>query len=198
MVTKFEERNEKIREKSRKLILQTSMELFAYYGYHNTTIEKISQKAGISKGLIYNYFKSKDELLESVLMQGFNFFDEMTDISQTEITAYEKLQLLLKNFTQSLQNNLTFWQLYQSVISQRSLMHKLSKFKEYYESVFGALLMGIFIELFGSKMSEQEIQIEVMLFAAFLDGIAFDFTIMGEEYPLETIAATLLKKYSRK
>ncbi len=171
------------------------MELFANYGYHSTTIEKISKKAGISKGLIYNYYKSKDELLESVLMQGFNFIDEITKISQAKKSAQEKLQLLLENFTKSLQENLPFWKLYQNIISQPSIMHKLNKFKEYFESVFGPLLMSIFIELFGNEMSEQEIQIEVMLFAAFLDGIAFDYVIMGKEYPLDAIAQRLLEKY---
>ncbi|MCD4819633.1 MAG: TetR/AcrR family transcriptional regulator [Candidatus Cloacimonetes bacterium] len=195
MSPRTEAQYKKIREKSRKIIINTAMELFANYGYHSTTIEKISKKAGISKGLIYNYYKSKDELLESVLMQGFNFIDEITKISQAKKSAQEKLQLLLENFTKSLQENLPFWKLYQNIISQPSIMHKLNKFKEYFESVFGPLLMSIFIELFGNEMSEQEIQIEVMLFAAFLDGIAFDYVIMGKEYPLDAIAQRLLEKY---
>jgi|AntAceMinimDraft_17_1070374.scaffolds.fasta_scaffold151501_1 AcrR family transcriptional regulator len=197
LAPRTEEQFEKIREKSRKLIINTAMELFAYYGYHSTTIEKISKKAGISKGLIYNYYKSKDELLEIVLLQGFDFFNEMSEISQIEISAYEKLQLLLENFTTSLQENLPFWKLYQNIISQPSIMHKLTKFKEYYESIFGPLLMSIFIRLYGNEISEQEIQIEMMLFAAFLDGIAFDYVIMGEEYPLNAIAQRLLRKYRK-
>ena len=55
--------------------------------------------------------------------------------------------------------------------------------------------MSIFFELFGNKLSEIEIQIEVMLFAAFLDGIAFDYTVRGEEYPLDAIKQKLLEKY---
>nr|NQU90189.1 TetR/AcrR family transcriptional regulator [Bacteroidota bacterium] len=155
----------------------------------------IAKAAGISKGLIYNYFKSKDELLESVFMAGFKFFDEMLKINQSEISAHNKLEILLNNFTQSLTDNLPFWKLYQNVISQPEISHKLTKFKEYYESVFGPLLMSIFIELFGNEMTEMEIQIEVMLFAAFLDGIAFDYTVMGEEYPLDAIKQKLLGKY---
>ncbi|MCD4698486.1 MAG: hypothetical protein K8S16_19845, partial [Bacteroidales bacterium] len=80
--------------------------------------------------------------------------------------------------------------------SQPEISHKLTKFKEYYESVFGPLLMGIFFEFYGDTMTEEEIVIEVMVFAAFLDGIAFDFTVMGEEYPLDAITQRLLEKYS--
>ena len=184
-----------MREKSRNHIIAKAMEVFAKHGYYKASIEMIAKSAGISKGLIYNYFKSKDDLLESVFMDGFSYFDEIVKLDQAEISAYNKLEKILTNFTQSLQGNLSFWKLYQNVISQPEISHKLTKFKEYYESVFGPLLMGIFVELFGNEMTEMEIQIEVMLFAALLDGIAFDYVIMGEEYPLDAIKQRLLEKY---
>lgn len=195
MAPRTEEQFEKIREKSRNLIINTAMELFAHYGYHSTTIDKIAKKAGISKGLIYNYYKSKDELLESVFMQGFNFFDEISKISQTDISAYEKLQLLLKNYTKSLQENLPFWKLYQNVISQPYISQRLNKFKEYYESVFSPLLMSILQGIFGDEITENDLVIEVMIFVAFLDGIAFDYVVMEGKYPLDEISKILLKKY---
>jgi AcrR family transcriptional regulator len=185
----------KMREKSRKQLIEKALEIFAENGYYNTSIEKIAKSAGVSKGLIYNYFKSKDELLESIFMEGFKFFDDMTQINQNEVTPHQKLEILLNNFIASMQENLSFWKLYQNIVSQPHVSPKLTKFKEYYESVFGPLLMGIFTELFGNEMSEMEIQIEVMLFAAFLDGIAFDFTVMGTDYPLEAISQRLLEKY---
>ena len=197
MTPRTPEQFAKMREKSRQQIVEKALEIFAEHGYYKASIEMIAKAAGISKGLIYNYFKSKDELLEFIFMEGFKYFDEMLKINQPEISAQEKLEILLNNFTQSLKDNLSFWKLYQDVISQPYLSQKLTKFKEYYESVFGPLVMSIFIELFGKEMSEMEIQIEVMLFAAFLDGIAFDYTVMGEEYPLNTISKTLLKKYKK-
>ena len=184
----------KMREKSRNLIITKAMEVFAEHGYYKASIEMIAKAAGISKGLIYNYFKSKDELLESVFMDGFSYFDEIVKLDQAEISAYNKLEKILTNFTQSLQGNLSFWKLYQNVISQPEISHKLTKFKEYYESVFGPLLMSIFIEIYGDTMTEEEIVIEVMIFAAFLDGIAFDYVIMGKEYPLDAIKQRLLEK----
>lgn len=196
MAPRKPEKFAKMREKSRNLIITKAMEVFAEHGYYKSSIEMIAKAAGISKGLIYNYFKSKDELLESVFMDGFSYFDEIVKLDQAEISAYNKLEKILTNFTQSLQGNLSFWKLYQNVISQPEISHKLTKFKEYYESVFGPLLMGIFVELFGNEMTEMEIQIEVMLFAALLDGIAFDYVIMGEEYPLDAISQRLLGKYS--
>jgi len=195
MAPRKPEKFAEMREKSRNHIIAKATEVFAEYGYYKTSVAMIAESAGISKGLIYNYFKSKDELLEHVFMEGFSYFDKILTIDKIEISAHKKLEILLNNYTESLKDNLPFWKLYQNVISQPHVSQKLAKFKEYYESVFGPLLMSIFFELFGNKLSEIEIQIEVMLFAAFLDGIAFDYTVRGEEYPLDAIKQKLLEKY---
>jgi len=47
---------EAIRGKSREKIILAAIELFSAQTYHNTSVADISKKAGISKGLIYNYF----------------------------------------------------------------------------------------------------------------------------------------------
>ena len=197
MAPRKPEKFAEMREKSRNHIIVKATEVFAEHGYYKTSVAMIAESAGISKGLIYNYFKSKDELLEHVFMEGFSYFDKILTIDKIEISAHKKLEILLNNYTESLKDNLPFWKLYQSVISQPYVSQKLAKFKEYYESVFGPLLMGIFIELYGTELSEMEVQIEVMIFAAFLDGIAFDYVIMGEAYPLDAIRQKLLEKYYR-
>ena len=48
---------------SRQKIINAALFLFAKYGYEKTTIRMIAQKAGVSLGLMYNYFDGKDELL---------------------------------------------------------------------------------------------------------------------------------------
>ena len=55
---------EDIREEKRSLIMKVALELFAEEGYHNTSISKIASRAGISKGLLYNYFDSKEDLIK--------------------------------------------------------------------------------------------------------------------------------------
>ncbi|HZG57156.1 TetR/AcrR family transcriptional regulator [Paenibacillus sp.] len=48
-------------------ILNSALTLFAAKGYHQTTIQDIADEAGIAKGGIDFYFKSKEELLLSVV-----------------------------------------------------------------------------------------------------------------------------------
>ncbi len=56
-----------IRGKKREYILNIAQSIFSYFGLKKTTIDEIAQKAGIGKGTIYNYFKSKEELFTKVV-----------------------------------------------------------------------------------------------------------------------------------
>lgn len=48
-------------------ILDTAEPLFAANGYRQTTVQDITNKMGVAKGMIYYYFKSKEEILEAVI-----------------------------------------------------------------------------------------------------------------------------------
>jgi AcrR family transcriptional regulator len=70
------EQNEAIRAEKKQLIMDAALELFAEDGYAHTSIERIAEHAGIAKGLIYSYFKSKDDLLYQILEEGVDKMSE--------------------------------------------------------------------------------------------------------------------------
>ena len=76
MSPRSKEQIESIKNSRKNQILNTSLKLFAHNGFHNTSIDQIAQETGISKGLVYNYFKSKEELLEEVFKNCFQDFDQ--------------------------------------------------------------------------------------------------------------------------
>ena len=55
--------NKIIRQEKKDLILRTALIVFAQEGYHASSVNKIADKANISKGLLYTYFESKEDLL---------------------------------------------------------------------------------------------------------------------------------------
>lgn len=69
--TKKRTKREENREKSQDLILRASLELFSLKGYGSTTMEMIADRAGISRGLPYLYFESKDKILYTILERHF-------------------------------------------------------------------------------------------------------------------------------
>ena len=57
-------------------ILDAAANLFIHYGYDKTTVSDIAREAGISKGAIYLHFKSKDELLEALIIREIEAYGE--------------------------------------------------------------------------------------------------------------------------
>ncbi|WP_033827112.1 TetR/AcrR family transcriptional regulator [Bacillus andreraoultii] len=49
------------------IIMEKAMEIFAEQGIESTSIQQITDRSGISKGAFYLYFKSKDELITSLI-----------------------------------------------------------------------------------------------------------------------------------
>ncbi|MBI3997694.1 MAG: TetR/AcrR family transcriptional regulator [Armatimonadetes bacterium] len=54
---------ETLSEERRRQILQAAIRVFAQRGYATATIEDVARAAGVSEGTIYNYFRSKEDLL---------------------------------------------------------------------------------------------------------------------------------------
>ncbi|MDZ4721996.1 MAG: helix-turn-helix domain-containing protein [Roseiflexaceae bacterium] len=50
----------------RETILQAALELIAEHGFHGAPISAVAQRAGVSAGIIYHYFASKDELIHAL------------------------------------------------------------------------------------------------------------------------------------
>lgn len=56
-------------EKTRSLIVEKSASLFLEYGFAATTTRQITDELGMTRGILYNYFKSKEEIFEAVINQ---------------------------------------------------------------------------------------------------------------------------------
>jgi AcrR family transcriptional regulator len=53
-------------EETRKRILDAAMNVFAEFGFFKAPARLIAEKAGVSKGLIFWYFKRKDDLISEI------------------------------------------------------------------------------------------------------------------------------------
>ncbi len=80
----------------RKDILDAAMALFAGHGYASTTMDEVAAAAGISKGSVYNYFKSKQDLFTQLFNQAVLKNEEEVDALVAEpLGAGEKLCMIL-------------------------------------------------------------------------------------------------------
>lgn len=78
-------------EKKEK-ILEAGFELICQNGYYNTNTAEIAKKAGVSTGIVYQYFKDKhDILIESVLKYGDKIFFPMLNIKKIDLDNIDKM-----------------------------------------------------------------------------------------------------------
>jgi len=60
---------EERKQETRKMLLDSAAEIFAQFGFHGATVDKIAEFAGYSKGAVYANFNSKEELFLALLEQ---------------------------------------------------------------------------------------------------------------------------------
>ncbi len=71
------ERREREKEQRRAAIVSAAEELFFTKGIDNTTMDEIAERVELSKGAIYLYFKSKEELFAAIAQRGLTILREM-------------------------------------------------------------------------------------------------------------------------
>jgi AcrR family transcriptional regulator len=84
-------------ENKRKTIVQVAGKLFADRPFHQVRLEEVAQAAGIGKGTVYIYFKSKEELYYSLLYDGFADLVEQLEqrLAQAELTFSDKIRVIV-------------------------------------------------------------------------------------------------------
>ena len=89
------------RDFRRQQILNAAWECFAEKGYQETTIRVISERMNLSTGIIYSYFKGKDELLEAIHTCSMDNKKKVVDKIRQKDTAREAINELFKQFFNS-------------------------------------------------------------------------------------------------
>jgi AcrR family transcriptional regulator len=61
----------------RRLILDAAVRVFARQGFHACRVSDIADEAGVAYGLVYHYFASKDEVLDTLFLERWNIMLEL-------------------------------------------------------------------------------------------------------------------------
>jgi AcrR family transcriptional regulator len=60
-----------VAEEKRRIILDAAVRVFAHKGFHTSRVGDIAEEAGVAHGLLYHYFSSKDEVLETIFRENW-------------------------------------------------------------------------------------------------------------------------------
>ena len=98
--------DKKMREKTRKQILSSSLNLFAKKGLAATKIRDISSAAGISQGLFYHYFNSKEEIFNELIKDAFEKLNAACFyLEKLPLSPKEKIEKAIKELVENLEKS---------------------------------------------------------------------------------------------
>ncbi len=83
-------------EARRRAILDAAVRVFARKGFHACRVGEIAAEAGVSHGLLYHYFASKDEVLETIIRENWTLLLEaLREVETSGKPADEQLRLVV-------------------------------------------------------------------------------------------------------
>jgi TetR/AcrR family transcriptional regulator len=86
------ERRKRERDLRRELVMDAAMAIYNEEGYHAITMEKIAERCEISRASLYLYFRNKEEMLISAIVNHTEYF---TDLLQDLYDNREKVKAKL-------------------------------------------------------------------------------------------------------
>ncbi len=115
------DQNQRMREERRGKILSAAVKLFATRGLAATKISDIASVAGMSQGLMYHYYHSKEEIFFELIRRAFQKLNAAARaLESSPIPPREKVTLMISQILASLETSEEFaWN--STLISQASL-----------------------------------------------------------------------------
>lgn len=184
---KSQEQIDDIRKQKKQLIMDTALELFAENGYHATSISQIAKKAKISKGLTYNYFDSKNKILDEIMNQGFNEIYDNLDLNKDGIFTEDEFKFFISENFRLVRENLHYWKLFFSLLLQPQVSVVFAEqYKEKAEPLF--LMFYQFIVSSGSKDPEKDL----MAVASMIEGAFLYIVAAPDVFPIDKMEEAVI------
>jgi len=185
MSPRTKEQFEEMRESRRKQIMDAALELFASEGYTHCSMSKLAAHAGISKGLIYNYFDSKEALLVAIIEEGIQDIMAMIDPNLDGTLEAHEVEGFIRSTFKGIRDNMQFWVLFINVVLQPPVKEFLEG--KPFSSVmdrFGPALINYF-----ERMGYEDPMLELITFSAMIEGygVLLVYIYPQEELPYDTI-----------
>jgi TetR/AcrR family fatty acid metabolism transcriptional regulator len=93
-------------EEKRRQILDAAVRVFARRGFHTSRVGDIAEEAGVAHGLLYHYFSSKDEVLQTVFRENWSeLLQRFEQVDASDEPADEKLRGIVKILLRTWRND---------------------------------------------------------------------------------------------
>lgn len=193
MSPRTQEQFAEIRSDRKSAIMDAALQIFSEEGYHGASISKIAKEAGISKGLMYNYFESKENLLHALLN---DLFERIVTAMQFDANEKFTDEVMIRHINRTFEvidEDRRSWRLYFTMVTREEVM-EISK-----EMLLpkAAPFMTEMINYFAEKGNVDPLT-TMRYFSATMDGAKMQYLFDPENFPLEKIKEEIINQFVRK
>lgn len=169
---------DRISDERKNLILEVGIEEFSSKGYENANINIIAQKAGISIGLMYKYFATKEDLFMTCIGRGMSILDDtLQEIMVSGDKLLIKAEKLIRATCELSKKNSKYIRLYNEITAEKDGERAVELAKEIEVNTSRVYITAIAQALAGGDVRND---LNPRLFAFFLDNLLlnlqFSFT----------------------
>ncbi len=185
------EQFEEIRVERKAAIMNAALHVFAEESYHRASVAKIAERAGVSKGLIYNYFKTKEDLLISLMEGAIEEFMQEMSLTEKETFSREEFIEFIDISFKAVAKDPAFWRLYFAIFLQPDVLSLLMQSMMKHATPFMIRLTNYFTE-----QGYEDPAAMMRYFSAIMDGAQFHYMLDPEGFPVEQVKHLLIKQFT--
>ncbi|MBL7828296.1 MAG: TetR/AcrR family transcriptional regulator [Saprospiraceae bacterium] len=176
---------------NKEQILQTALALFAEQGYDRTPTSQIAREAGVSEGLIFRHFGSKDALLAAIIQLGLSQIAESMQGYTGQAAPHGAIAEHIARSFALVRAHETFWRLVQKARFQPAVRQTAAaQIEEVNRFIVGQLTAHF------QQAGSANPQLEALHLFALIDGVTIHYLDNPAEYPLDAMQQFLIQKYS--
>ncbi|WPO69191.1 MULTISPECIES: TetR/AcrR family transcriptional regulator [unclassified Streptomyces] len=167
-------------------IFEAAAAVFARQGYHNARMDDVVKAAGVSKGGLYWYFKSKEELATGLVHQMLTHeADAMQAAMAGETPAADRLQHLVRAFAGDLTKNPDRAPLALELLALGRTIPDIRACFDSHHEQFVEHIATLLAQMNGAGPDAPDTHTAALAFASMIDGMVLRWTLARSPFDLE-------------
>jgi AcrR family transcriptional regulator len=172
------------------MIMRHACRLFGRHGYHRASIGMIARSAGISQGLLYNYFAGKDALVAALVDDVLADARMLLDDADYQATPSDRLPRLIHASFELVRRHRDFWRLWYGLRMQPALLGSLGSALSAWTAELRQALTRAAAD---AALPAPDLEAELLF--ALIDGAAQHYVLEPNRYPLGDIENAIVERY---
>lgn len=187
--------NDRIRRATTEQLLETALSLFCEKGYHSTSIDDIVRQAQVSKGLLYHYFKSKEEVLAALVEIRINDVLAVMNAATTKPTPAAQIQHIAEGALEDVWRQPDVFRFYLNLFTQPKLDPMVAKYSQRLMDE-QAKQFNVQTEMF-EKLGVRNPRQRSLYFSSTLQGIMLMFSTYPKNFPLDQVKTQVIAEFCK-